>query len=425
MKKSFKPAMLSMAVALGITGVGAGGAYAAQPASELDWSYKVPANLDLDSGFRFGTFAGDNLYFWAVKGNKSHIVQSFDQDNGGKDNWTYDFRGSSEILTSSGQVLHDKDGNSYFLRKKDKDKQYKLEVVNAEGKLKWETSLGGGDVKQFQILDNDSLVVTDIAYPKNAEVVQTFSIFDKNGKLKSTKKVKASEIHNEGALISLLPNGQVLAQGPKIQLFRSLNDLKKPVLEHQMPKWTTIGLNGRSVDFGPAVFSLSGGQTLIQFDKSDMSAVEIKEGAQEIDPKLIKRSKSLVLFDAQGVKKWERELSTKAAFVPTGDGFVLQSGNKLELYGADNKLRTGKDFEGEDLWLAKAKTTDEIVLTSEKAGTFKALDPKDLSVKYELDMNEESPAQATYSFLYEGGGELYVHATDGNVNKTVSHYTLK
>lgn len=84
-----------------------------------------------------------------------------------------------------------------------------------------------------------------------------------------------------------------------------------------------------------------------------------------------------------------------------------------------------RTIEGDDLWLAKAKTTDEIVLTSKKAGTFQALSTKDLSVKYELNMKKTAGEKADYSFLYEGNGELYVHTMDWNVNKSISHYSLK
>lgn len=427
MKKTLKPVMLSMAVALGITGISAGGAYAAPSTSELDWTYKVPSTLDVDSAFRFGNFAGDNLYLWAVEGRNSFMVQSFDQDNGDQDNWIYDFRGKTKQFTAGGQPQQDKDGNSYYFSKKSEDKSYKLEAVNAEGKLKWSIPLTG-DAKignTLQVLDNGDIVVSYSTLPKKGEASQTFSTFGKDGKLKSTKVVKGSDIGNEGAMLTLLADGRVLAQSPKVQVFKSLNDLKKPVLEYAMPEWGSIDFDVRVSNFGPAIYSLSGGETLITIRTEDYSAVEFKEGVQDIDLDIVKQSKSLVLFDAKGNKKWERKLWKDAAVVPTANGFVLQKDNKLELYGKDNKLVTSKTFEGDDLWLAKSKTTDEIVLTSKKEGTFQALSAKDLSVKYEIDMKQTAGEKATYSFLYEGNGELYVHAVDGNVNKTVSHYELK
>ncbi|CAM4097691.1 hypothetical protein [Saccharibacillus endophyticus] len=41
MRFRFKPAVLGMAMVVGITGIGAGGALAAQSTSELDWKYDV------------------------------------------------------------------------------------------------------------------------------------------------------------------------------------------------------------------------------------------------------------------------------------------------------------------------------------------------------------------------------------------------
>ncbi|MEJ8305874.1 hypothetical protein [Saccharibacillus sacchari] len=430
MKKTFRPAVLSMAVALGITGVSAGGAYAAPSAnpstSQLDWSYKVPDQLDLASTFRFGTFAGDNLYLQAVDGHNSQIVQAFDQENGGKDNWTYDFQGDAKQLTSGGYAIQDKNGNSYYVRKKDGEQTYKLEAVDANGKLKWNKDVGSKAIERLQVLHNGDIVVSgSVAPTKTVNSHQVFYVFGADGKVKNTQKIDGSEINNSGAYIKLLPNGQVLAISPKLQLFKSLNDLKKPILEYELPEWNSIDFDVRGGNFGEAVYSLSGGNTLVVLREEDYSAVPFKEGAQEIDLSIVKQSKSVVLFDANGKKKWERELWQDAAIVPTADGFVLQKDNKIELYGQDNKLKTSKTVEGDDVWLAKAKTTDEIVLTSKEAGTFQALDPKDLSVKYEIDMKETAGEKADYSFLYEGDGELYVHTMDWNVNKSISHYSLK
>lgn len=426
MKKTFKPAMLSMAVALGITGLGAGGAYAEPSTSQLDWSYKVPAQLDLSSSFRFGTFAGDNLYLQAVEGYNSQIVQAFDQENGGKDNWTYDFKGSAKDLTSGGYATQDKNGNSYYVRKKDGDKTYKLDAVDANGKWKWTKDVGSKAIERLRVLDNGDIVVSgSVASTKKVKSHQVFYVFGADGKLKNTRKIAGSDIKNEGAYVQLLPSGQVLAISPKLQLYKSLNDLKKPILEYELPEWNSLDFDVRVGNFGEAVYSLGGGDTLLVLREEDYSAVPFKEGAQEVDLSIVKQSKSLVLFDAKGKKKWERELWQDAAVVPTANGFVLQKDNKLELYGKDNKLKSSKTFEGDDLWLAKAKTTDEIVLTSKKAGMFKALDPKDLSVKYEIDMKKTAGEKADYSFLYEGDGELYVHTMDWDVNKTISHYSLK
>ncbi|CAM4097717.1 hypothetical protein [Saccharibacillus endophyticus] len=75
--------------------------------------------------------------------------------------------------------------------------------------------------------------------------------------------------------------------------------------------------------------------------------------------------------------------------------------------------------------MTQAKETDEIVVASAKSGTFLSLNPKDLSVKHELDMSGISTVKSTYAFLYERGGELYVHAIDDNVNETILHYSLK
>lgn len=428
MKKVFTPVMLSMAVAMGITGISSGDALAAQAGKlpTAEWTYDVPAAWDLDSGLRFGTFAGDNLYLWAVEGRNSSIVQAFDQENGGKDNWTYDFRGDTKQLTSGGYAIQDKGGNSYFVRKKDGDKTYKLDAVDANGKLKWSKDTGSKAIERLQVLDSGDVIASgSIAPTKKTEGYQIFYVFGKDGKLKSTKKIGDADIKNKGAYVKILPDGKVLAIAPKLQLFKSLNDLKKPILEYDLPEWNSLDMDVRGGNFSDAVYSLAGGDTLLALREEDYSAVPFKEGAQEIDLDIVKQSRSLVLFDAKGKKKWERELWKDAAAVPTANGFVLQKDNKLELYGKDNKLKSSKTFEGDDLWLAKAKTTDEIVLTSKKAGTFKALDPKDLSVKYEIDMKKTAGEKADYSFLYEGDGELYVHTMDWNVNKTISHYSLK
>ncbi|OWR27791.1 hypothetical protein CDO73_20785 [Saccharibacillus sp. O23] len=427
MNSRFKPAVLGMAVVMGLTGVSAGGAYAAQSESKLDWSYKVPAGFDIDSGFRFGTFAGDNLYLPAVDGYNSKIVQAFDQENGDKDNWTYDFKGGAKNMTSaSSTAVQDKEGNSYFLRKKDADKKYKLEAVDANGKLKWAKEVTSEAVTHLYTIDNGDIVTTGRTVPaKESDAYQTFCVFGKDGKLKTAKKVKDSDVKNPGVYWEVLPDGRLFANAPKLQVFKSLNDMKKPMVEYQLPKWTSVDFDVRISNFGKAIYELDGGETLIQFRIEDASAVPFKEGAQEVDLNLIKQSKTVALFDASGKKKWERGLKKGEETIPTANGYVLQSGNKLELYGKDNKLKTSQTFKGSDLWMAKAKKTDEIVLTSKKDGTFLALDPKDLSVKYELDMNKVSENKSTYSFLYEGKGELYVHAVDGNVNKTVSRYSLK
>lgn len=427
MKSRFKPAVLGMAVVMGLTGVSAGGAYAKQSESKLDWSYKVPAGFDLESSFRFGTLAGDNLYLQAVEGYNSKIVQAFDQEKGDKDNWTYDFKGGAKNITSVGSTaVQDKEGNSYMLSKKDADKKYKLEAVDANGKLKWAKEVTTEAVRSIYVIDNGDIVTTGRTVPaKESNAYQTFCVFGKDGKLKTTKKIKDSDVHNSGIYWEVLPDGRLYANASKLQVFKSLNDMKKPVVEYQLPKWTSVDFDVRLSNFGKAIYALDGGETLIQFRVDDESAVPFKEGAQEVDQNLIKQSKTVALFDAKGQKKWERKLKQGEETIPTANGYVLQSGNKLELYGKDNKLKISQTFAGSDLWMTKAKKTDEIVLTSKKDGTFLALDPKDLSVKYELDMNKVSANQSTYSFLYEGKGELYVHAVDGNVNKTVSHYLLK
>lgn len=429
MKKLLKPVLFGMAVTMGVSGFGLGGAHAAQSTSTLDWTYTLPADLDMDYGIlNSGTFSGDNLYVWVLKqgaDGRERVVQSFDQENGDKDNWTYAFQDSQDMLNSSGQVFGDKKGNSYFLTIA-ADGKYKLVSLNAEGKIRWQTPLGTGTVKQLYPLNNGDLVVSDSVQAKNAETVNVFSTYGSDGKLKNTKKVKASDLGSKDAMLSVLPDGRVQAKSQtKLQLFKSLNDLKKPVLTHNISQWTNIALNSRADQFGSAIFTLSGGQTLIRFDTTDMSAVSNTPNGQEVDSSKVKRTNSLVLFDAKGQKKWERALTPQQGLVPTADGFALQTGGKIELYGADNKLKNSKTVQGEDLWLAKAKTTDELTLTSGKSGLFMTLDPKDLSVKYELDLSAATETKAPYTFLYEGKGELYVHATDASGSKTVSHYKLK
>ncbi|OWA35499.1 hypothetical protein B9G55_12740 [Saccharibacillus sp. O16] len=430
MKFRFKPVVLGMAVVVGLTSMGAGGAYAAQSDSKLDWSYKVPSKSNLGYTFNLGTFAGDKLYVSSMEENKTNVLKAFGQEDGDKNNWTYDFRGGSTDITGVGSIpLQDKEGNSYYLSKKGTDKKFKLQSVDANGKLKWSKEVNDQAIGYLSILDNGDIVAfSSLNVPKNAkdsEGTWTLCTFSKDGTLKSTKQVKNT--NNLGVRFELLPNGQVLtgANESKIQLFKSVDDMKKPILQYTLPKWTSVDFDVRVSNHGPAVYSLGGGDTLVQLRTEDMSAVPFKEGQQEVDLSIIKQSKTLVMFDANGQKKWERQLNKDEGAMPTADGYVVQRGSKIELYGKDNKLKTSKTFDSSDLWMNKAKATDEIVVTSKKDGVFMTLDPKDLTVKYELDMKKVSEAKATYLFLYEGKGELYVYAADDSGNQTVSHYELK
>ncbi|MEJ8305875.1 hypothetical protein [Saccharibacillus sacchari] len=444
MKSRFKPAVFGMAMVVGLTGLGAGSALAAPSTSELDWKYDVPYGYDLGSSFAEGIFAGDNLYVYNRGTSDNVVIQAFDQDQGDKENWGYDFKGTAKGLTSGDSITYDQEGNSYFLRKKAGDKQYKLEAVDANGKLKWSNpvpgeggksivpdsviakSVVGESGKQLHVLGNGDIVVSHQTFPKTGEVYQTFYTFGKDGKVKSTKKIKGSEFGSKGGALVFLPDDKLINTASKFQLFKSLNDLKKPIVEYTLPKWTSIDLGFANSDSIHSIFSFGGGETLIGFRVDDYSQTSQKPGgSDEIDISNLKTSKSLILFDAKGQKTWERNLAKNAVVLPTANGFVLQTGNKLELYGKDNKLKTSKTLEGSALKLSQAENTDEIVVTDAKAGTFLSLNPKDLSVKYELDLSETAAVKSTYAFLYEGAGELYVHAVDDNVNKTVSHYSLK
>ncbi|OWR27789.1 hypothetical protein CDO73_20775 [Saccharibacillus sp. O23] len=436
MKSRFKPVVLGMAVVMGLTGISVGGTYAAQSDGKLDWSYQVPTQFKLDRLFDLGTFAGDKLYLPTLEGRNSNIVQAFGQEDGDKSRWTYDFQGSAKEMTNvTSFAVQDKEGNSYFLSKKDADKKYKLEAIDANGKLKWSKEVNDQAIGHLSVLDNGDIVASGImTLPKNAkgsQGTQTFCIFGKDGTLKATKQAK--EANNPGVNWQILPEGRVLGSGnaAKIQVFKSLDDMKKPILEYAVPQKPSVDFY---IDFDvrvsnamsfPAVYSLGGGDTLIQFRIDDMSAVPFKEGQQEVDLNTVKQSKLLVMFDANGQKKWERQLNQDEGAMPTANGYAVQRGSKIELYGKDNKLKTSKTFNGSDLWMTQAKKTDEIVVTSKKEGTFAALDPKDLSVKYELDMKKAADAKSTYSFLYEGKGELYVYSVDGSGKQTVSHYELK
>lgn len=445
MRFRFKPAVLGMAMVVGVTGMGAGSALAAQSASELDWKYDVPYGRDLGSTFaEEGVLAGDNLYIYTRESSDNVMIQAFDQEKGDTDNWTYDFKGKAKGLASGDDIAYDKDGNSYFLRKKAGDKQYKLEAVDANGKMKWSNpvpgeggksivpnsviakSVVGESGKQLHVAGNGDIVVSHQTIPKKGEAYQTFYTFGKDGKLKSTKKIKGSDINDKSGFVTILPNDQLVTRNNKVQLFKSLNDLKKPILEYELPESTMIDLGFANSESLHSIHTYAGGGTLVGLRMEDYSNTSKKAGSpDEIDITNLKSERSLILFDGKSKKVWERKLPLTAVVLPTADGFVLQNGNKFELYGKDNKLKTSKTFEGDTPRMTQAKETDEIVVASAKSGTFLSLNPKDLSMKYELDMSEISTVKSTYAFLYEGDGELYVHAIDDNVNKTISHYSLK
>ncbi|NGZ77241.1 hypothetical protein [Saccharibacillus alkalitolerans] len=421
MKKSIKPAMLGMAIALGITGAStasAGVAAAAAPTNALadpDWTYEVPAGQDIESLFNRATPSGSNVYFRTEKGASSFVVQAFDRKNGDRKNWTYDLRGNVQNFIS-GSLVYAPNGDVYFLSKKAEDKSYTIRAVNAQGKLKWTVPVKvdvGGDLS---VLPNGDIVLTNsVEATKKAKGYTTFQTFSNDGKLKSEKKTTNSGI------FKMLDNGKVLRNGgDKVQVYSGVNALSKPILTYKLPEYGFLSIDFSTMNSAYAVYPLSGGGTLLEFYEQKIEEVK-GGGVVENDPSTLDMKRTLVGFDAKGKQTFERSLAKDEKALAVGSGFVLQKGQTLEAYDLNNKRTGAATLEGENLRVMAAPS-GEVTVSSKKDGKFYALDAKTLKANYEVDMNAGAERDKGYSFYYAGKGELYTLEAG---EKTVSKYTLK
>ena len=423
MKFQFKPAVLGMAIVVGLTGVGVsagslvsaeGPAAATAPAAAFptnvlanpDWTLEIPAGQDIESLFDFATLGTDNVYFRTEQGESSFVVQALDRKNGDKNSWKYDFRAGTKML-SGGDLAYGTNGDVYFLGKRAEDKTHTLRAVSKQGKLKWTTPVEveiGGDLHAMP--NGDILLLSSVQGPKKAEMYTLLRTFGQDGKLKSEKKVEVSRI---------LENGQVLGDAPTLQLYASIHALSKPILDYAIPKDYMLFYNFHSNSSGPAVYPLTGGGTVIEIYK-DVKIKKSKSNEAGIGSKHM-----MVVFDAKGKKTLERPLADDETFVTAGSGYILQKGQTFEAYDANNKRTGTQTLEGRDLWMMVAPS-GEVTVTSKKDGRFYALNAKTLSKVHEVDMNADAERVRGYSFYYAGKGELYML---GRGEKTVFRYTLK
>ncbi|OWR27793.1 hypothetical protein CDO73_20795 [Saccharibacillus sp. O23] len=421
MKFRFKPALLSLALLAGAAGAGADAPSmqaAEAEASVLpkaDWAYTVPENQDLESGFAWGAPAAGRLYFDVYDksvGNGS-LIQSFAQDNGPAP-WMYDFRGDAVNMSLyRAPVVSVKNGDVYFAAKKDAEQQHTLYAVNAKGKLKWKTPVKLEVDGNLFVRGSGDIMLSTTALDFKTSTVYNFG---SDGKLKSKKVV------NGAKTFALLPRDYASATGDKLEVYKSADNLDKPLWSYPLQGGLRVAANIRSLESAPAVYPLSGGGTLVEFSKIELKKTT-KPGAQVYDPADIDEIRTLALFDAKGSKKWQRSLANDSIVLPADNGFYLQNGQKLELYGADNKLLKSKTLAEKELWLNIASDGD-LVLAGKKGQVY-VLNPQDFSTVYAVQADPGQKTGTKYSFLYAGKGKLYVHETQKNGAKKITAYSLK
>ncbi|OWR27792.1 hypothetical protein CDO73_20790 [Saccharibacillus sp. O23] len=429
MKIRFKTAVLGMAVVIGLTGGSAVGAAAAAPTSAAaatnasvpvnalaspDWTYNVPAGQNIESLFNKATTLGSNTYFRTEKGDSSFVVQAFDQKSGDQKNWSYDFRGGAQNFMGGG-IEYGPNGDVYFLSKKGAEKTFTIRAVDAQGKLKWTKPVQVNLGAQLQATSKGDIVVIDtMEAAKKSPAATVFYTFGSDGKLKSEKKTTQSGI------FKVLDNGQVLNYGAKVQLYSSVNALSKPVLSYAVPKNQYLSYDFLSDSSDYAVYPLSGGGTLIEFYEDKIEEVK-GGGIVDKGPVTKQPERTLIGFDAQGKKTFERVLADKESIVPAGKGFVTQKEQHFEAYDLNNKRTGTAELEGRDL-LMNVAPSGEITVSSKKDGKFYALNAADLKTVHKFDLNAGADKVKAYAFYYAGKGSLYTLEAG---EKTVSHYTLK
>lgn len=81
----------------------------------------------------------------------------------------------------------------------------------------------GESGKQLNAAGNGDIVVSHQTIPEKGEAYQTFYTFGKDGKLKSTKKIKGSDINDKSGFVTILPNDQLVTRSNKLPVDDNVN----------------------------------------------------------------------------------------------------------------------------------------------------------------------------------------------------------
>ncbi|WP_440111778.1 hypothetical protein [Paenibacillus sp. QZ-Y1] len=279
----------------------------------------------------------------------------------GKLKWNYIFHEKSGPYTTYSNSLYTSYGTAYvYMEYSDGTK--KVYSFNTSGKTNWIKTVNNSS--SISLLDNDTLMIASSAGAQsNGSVRSAISLYDKKGKLISEKTINGSVLKAGNNRIVVDTSKRIKvgdfwqpAANPKVEIYdRTLNRLSF----YQFPS------NANTLGDG-------GGESLSILD----------DGSIIMRANLLNSGNKLMGFGTDGKLAWGRSIAADAYIQTAGNGYIVFTGPKLELYTMKGKV-TERMFKDQQAALTNIEHTQDGNYKLNFAKTGYILDPQTLDTVHE------------------------------------------